>query len=274
MKFAFLICIIDRPKTSLFVVAILLLLACDNSEELIPPIPPGCDVGTVVTFTFENLTSAQQAFDIDYFYCNESNMAAVEVPANETISLQYRVEKNEGVIHGPPLSSCDLTVLWKDEPIASQYQVIYPLNSCRSGDRYRTEIENEFIFQIIDKEPCIERNKNFSLTMTNTMDTSIHLFLEHNSVRFYSPTASQDYNPKCHPNMCCQFPTEVQPGESYNFENQVLFFTLHSIGFEMQDHNFNNLIKLFNPEEGIIDSVVTVEIRGVVLDSLLVTYSN
>jgi len=33
----------DRPKTSFFVVAILLLLACDNSEELIPPIPPGCD---------------------------------------------------------------------------------------------------------------------------------------------------------------------------------------------------------------------------------------
>ena len=233
-----------------------------------------CSSNASIFIFFDNKTDLKQSFSLHY-YCDGIQSVMHEVQPQLKDSLKLFIQKNPGVSTPLPLDNCDITVLWSDNPITSDYQVVYPEYNCYPGDRYRTMVEDgqELLFQIVNKEPCEELNRNFSLTMENKLDQSVFLYLESGSVSFYSPTPSQAFNPQCNPAMCCQFSQEIMSGNTYMFDGKVTKFILHSIGLEQQS-DLDKLITLFKPEEGIADSIVNVEIRGVVLDSLFVTYSN
>jgi hypothetical protein len=257
--------------STLLIPLLFILFECSKDGGIEEVINPDCD--SLVTLTFHNQTNEEQRFDLHYF-CAEVLFSQEVISSNEKVTLKIRVNNIKDNSRGNPLlDNCDLTVLWQEDPISSPYQVIYPDYSCWAGDRYRTDVNDgdEYNFQIIDKPPCIELNKNFSLKMKNKLDTTVYLFVESGSVNFYSPTGSQNFNPKCWPNMCCQYSMEILAGEIYNLNEKITFFTIHSIGYEAQSWNSNDLINLFNPEEGQADSIVSVDIRGIVFDSLFVT---
>jgi hypothetical protein len=124
----------------------------------------------------------------------------------------------------------------------------------------------------MNAEICSARNTRFTLEMANKLDTTVYLVLYHGSVSYYSPTTSMQNNPGCYGNRCCLFNTDIGAAETYNFDASVTSYIIKSIAYSEEELDPNDEgISLFDSKAG---SNVKVEIRGIVLDSLIITYSN